>query len=109
MTFKSIDLQMSVPRTQEYGGMQGQAIHKPVAEQNMLADQSAKHTERLRSKNTGVEQSAGLQVRSGNENRAGDGGAHKSEKRKRTAEEPDDSAGQQPVHPFKGHRLDIKL
>ena len=54
MTFKPLDLQISVPRTQEYGGMHQQALQRPIAEQTMLASQSAKQTEELRRQNTGI-------------------------------------------------------
>jgi len=108
MTFKSIDLQMSVPRTQEFSGMHGQVIHKPVADQNTLANQSTKQTELLRGKNTAIEQSNGLNIRSEQEGQQGN--AHQNARRKR-AESPSEADEQEatPSHPYKGHRLDIKL
>ncbi|MGG1633556.1 hypothetical protein BK120_19460 [Paenibacillus sp. FSL A5-0031] len=108
MTFKSIDLQMSVPRTQEFSGMHGQAMHKPVADQNTLANQSAKQTELLRGKNTAIEQSNGLHIRSDQEGQQGN--AYQQAKRKRTQLSSDvDEQEAAPTHPYKGHRLDIKL
>ncbi len=108
MTFKSIDLQMSVPRTQEFSGMHGQAIHKPVADQNMLAAQTTKQTELARGKNSAIEQSNGLHVRSGNDGQQGN--AYQKPSQKRSDSETADSEQEQPpAHPFKGHKLDIKL
>lgn len=108
MTFKSIDLQMSIPRTQEFSGMQSQANHKPVADQNTLADQTAKHTEQLRSKNTNIEQTTGLHVRS--EQDGHQGNAYRNTNRKRQEDETIEKTQEQaPAHPFKGHHLDIKL
>lgn len=108
MTFKSIDLQMSVPRTQEFSGQHGQALHKPIAEQNMLANQSAKNTEELRAKNTGIEQAIGLHVRSDQE--AQQGNDRQKARRKNPEDEHSEKEGDSPpVHPFKGHHLDIKL
>lgn len=109
MTFKSIDLQMSVPRTQEFSGMHGQAIHKPVADQNKLAEQTSKQTELLRGKNTAVEQSNGLHIRSDQEGQQDK--AHKQARRSQAEPESGDGEQepQQPTHPFKGHKLDIKL
>ncbi|WP_141500753.1 hypothetical protein [Paenibacillus luteus] len=108
MTFKSIDLQMSVPRTQEFSGMHGQAIHKPVADQNKLAEQTSKQTELLRGKNTAVEQSNGLHIRSDHEGQQDKG--HKQAKRNHSEQESEDGEQEpKPTHPFKGHKLDIKL
>lgn len=108
MTFKSIDLQMSVPRTQEFSGKHGQAIHKPIADQNMLANQNIKNTELLRTKNTAIEQSNGLNIRSDQE--SGQGNANQKPRRKLSQGDlEDDEQEQTPAHPYKGHRLDIKL
>lgn len=108
MTFKSIDLQMSVPRTQEFGGMHGQAIHKPAADQNMLASQTTKQTELARGKNTAIEHTSGLHVRS--ENDGHQGNAYQKQIHQRSESENADSEQEQPLpHPFKGHKLDIKL
>lgn len=108
MTFKSIDLQMSIPRTQEFSGMHGQAIHKPIADQNMLAAQTSKHTEQIRRKNSGIEQAAGFHVHSEHEGQQGN--AYRNARRKRPeAEASDSDLEQSPAHPFKGHKLDIKL
>lgn len=108
MTFKSIDLQMSVPRTQEFSGQHGQALHKPTADQNQLANQSAKDTEQLRGKNTGIEHAIGLHVRSEQDGQQDN--ANQNDRRKRAADESmETEADQPPAHPFKGHHLDIKL
>ncbi|HTG69168.1 MAG TPA: hypothetical protein VL921_07880 [Candidatus Udaeobacter sp.] len=108
MSFKSIDLQMSVPRTQEFSGMQGQAIHKPVLDQNMLAAQASKQTELARGKNSAIEQTNGLHVRSEHDGQQGN--AYQKPRQKRTDSENADSEQEQPpAHPFKGHKLDIKL
>lgn len=108
MTFKSIDLQMSVPRTQEFSGIQGQAAHKPAADQSTLAEQASKQTEQLRSKNTAIEHSTGLQVRSENERQQGNAYRNTSRKGKEN-ELAEQETEQPPVHPFKGHNVDIKL
>lgn len=108
MTFKSIDLQMSVPRTQEFGGMHGHAIHKPVADQNKLAEQASKQTELLRGKNTAVEQSSGIHIR--NEQDGHQDQAHQKNRRKQEEAEGLESEKEQPpTHPYKGHKFDIKL
>ncbi|MDQ8733332.1 hypothetical protein [Paenibacillus sp. LHD-38] len=108
MTFKSIDLQMSVPRTQEFSGKHGQAIHKPVVDQNMLAAQTTKQTDLLRGKNTAVEQSNGAHIRNDQERQQGN--AYQKARRKPLETAPEDHVEEHPpTHPFKGHRVDIKL
>ncbi|MGO4543903.1 hypothetical protein AB4Z29_03830 [Paenibacillus sp. 2TAB23] len=108
MTFKSIDLQMSIPRTQEFSGMHGQALHKPVADQNTLAAQTTKQTELLRGKNTAVEQSNGAHIR--NDQDGEQGSSYQNAKRERKESGLDHEEQEHPpAHPFKGHRLDIKL
>jgi hypothetical protein len=108
MTFKPLDLQMSVPRTQEFSAQHGQALHKPVADQTALADQSAKHTEQLRRQNTAVEHTTGQQIR-GDQERNQEKQGHSPGKKQQEDAESGQSAEAAPVHPFKGHHLDIKL
>lgn len=108
MTFKSIDLQMSIPRTQEFSGMHGQAIHKPVTDQTMLAAQTTKQIELARGKNSAIEQANGLHVRSEHDEQQGN--AYRKPSKKRSDSDTADSEQEQPPpHPFKGHKLDIKL
>lgn len=108
MTFKPLDLQMSVPRTQEFSGMQQQAAQRPVSEQNILANQSAKQTEEMRTQNTAVESSSKPQVRTGAE--GGDKNAYGKRSRKRDGNgSSEEEPLTEPAHPYKGHHLDIKL
>lgn len=108
MTFKPLDFQMSVPRTQEYGGKHQQSLQRPIAEQTMLASQSAKQTEELRHQNTGIEKSSNLDVRADQESAGGN--AYKKQKKKRASSKQDQETGQEtPAHPFKGRHFDIKL
>ncbi|MBH5316614.1 hypothetical protein I6N90_02180 [Paenibacillus sp. GSMTC-2017] len=107
MTFKPLDLQMSVPRTQEFGSMHQQALQKPLSEQNILANQATKLTEELRKQNTAVEQSSKSQVRADQESNQSN--LHKKSKRSQDKENKDEESCESPAHPYKGHRLDIKL
>lgn len=100
---------MIVPRTQEFSGMQQQAAQRPLSEQNILANRSSKETEELRSQNTAVEQSAKAQVHADQE--GSQGSKYYKAVRKRKSDQPgeDETSSEPPVHPFKGHHLDIKL
>ncbi|QAY65621.1 hypothetical protein [Paenibacillus protaetiae] len=105
MTYQPIDLQLSIPRTPEQGSVQAQAVHRSVAEQQQLAAQTGKETERLRTSSTPVEQSGNTHIRSGEERQ-------KQAARpldKRTAKNAGAEEEEKPAHPFKGHHIDISL
>jgi len=108
MTFRTVDLQMSVPRTQELGSTHGQAIQRPVSEQELLAKESVKHTEELRSKNTAVEHPSSLSIKNEQERKQGSN----KKKKKRNGNDDEALQGEEkeaPFHPYKGHHFDIKL
>ncbi|WP_168122227.1 hypothetical protein [Paenibacillus sp. HB172176] len=107
MTYKPLDLQMSVPRTQEFSNMQQQAAQKPAMDQTMLEGQAAKHTEELRMHNSAVEQTGQAHVRANQDGKHS--GAHEQRKRTKESVEGDEDKPEQAAHPFKGHHLDIKL
>lgn len=108
MTFKPLDLQMSIPRLQEYSGLQQQAAQRPITEQNMLANQTVKHTEEQRFQSSAVEQSSNSGIKadqeSSNESDSRQPGRGRSQGKDENATETPE-----PPHPFKGHRFDIKL
>jgi hypothetical protein len=108
MPFKPIDLQWSIPRTPEVGGLQSQTNHRMTAELARLAELASKQTEQLRSKNTGVEQTGGPNVRNDRDRQNGN---PYLAKRKRKLEEAEDTTeeSRQPEHPYKGHHVDISL
>lgn len=107
MAFKSLDLQLSIPRTQDAGTLQGQMQHKPVADQQKLADDEAKRTELLRQRNTGTEEAAGTAIRNGQERGKGGRGKQGGQQpAAQTAADAKDSVGN---HPYKGKHIDISL
>lgn len=108
MPFKPIDLQWSIPRTPEAGGIQSQTNHRMTAEQMRMEELASKQTEQLRAKNTGVEQTGGPHVRNERDRQSGN---PYPAKRKRKPEATEDAVddSRQPEHPYKGHHLDISL
>lgn len=103
MTFKPIDYQMSVPRTPEKGGMHAQQLHKPIADQQQLAGNAAKETERLRQMNTEVDEAANETIRDGGAK--GSGAEQQGKKNKKQQEQDKPTA----THPFKGKHIDISF
>jgi len=105
MTFKSLDLQMSIPRTPEASGLHGQQLHRPVAEQQMLANHTAKETEERRHKNAEVEETGGQKIR--DERQPGSG--RQQGQRRQGKQDADPVQAQPGIHPYKGKHIDISL
>ncbi|EXX91273.1 hypothetical protein BG53_11800 [Paenibacillus darwinianus] len=104
MTFKSLDLQMSIPRTPEASAIQAQQLQKQVAEQQQLATAAEKQTEMKRHRNTGVEETAGQTIkdRQGRQQPGGQGG-----RRGRGLQADAHAAKPESNHPYKGKHIDL--
>lgn len=100
---------MTVPRTQEFGGLQQQAVQRPVTEQNMLALQAAKQTEGLRTPITSAQHISNRGMREKPQGDQGNALQKKARKRKPDQAAEDNIAADSPAHPYKGHHLDIRL
>jgi hypothetical protein len=108
MSFKSIDLQMSIPRTPEASGYHGQQLHKPVTDQNRLANVASDQTVELRHKSTGLQETTGQTIRDRQkENESQLSGQAKRPDREEEGAEEEESVPQQ--HPYKGKHIDISL
>ncbi|WP_042160510.1 hypothetical protein [Paenibacillus gorillae] len=103
MTFRPIDLQVSIPRTPELGGVQGALNQRPAMEQTKLGEQQTRQDELARTRNEGLEHAVGLNIRKDQE---GSKGGKRDKQRNPSAEEAED---EKPIHPYKGHRFDMKL
>ncbi|WP_336772250.1 hypothetical protein [Paenibacillus sp. MMO-58] len=107
MPFKPIDLQWSIPRTPEAGGIQSQSNHKANAELSRLAELASKQTEQLRSKNTGVEQTGGTNVRNNRDRQ--NGNPYLAKRQQKQEQEETGKTEEKAEHPYKGHHVDISL
>jgi hypothetical protein len=107
VTFQPLDLQISVPRTQEFSSMQQQAAQRPITEQNILADRTTKRTEELRTQSTETENTAKSSMRTDKDGEGWESG--KGRQGKKASAEAELEQPQEPAHPYKGHHLDIKL
>ncbi|WP_296974588.1 hypothetical protein [Thermobacillus sp. ZCTH02-B1] len=106
MPFRPIDFQTSIPRTPDASTMYGQQMARPAAEQQMLAAQSEKETERLRQKSTAPEETENRPIRDGQPRQQGGG----RQRRQQGSVQPD---GPRPPkdasHPYKGRHIDISF
>jgi hypothetical protein len=108
MTFRPLDLQIAIPRTQELGNMQQQAAQRPVTEQNILEQGAAKQIEEMRKQNAAVEGSSKPRVQTNGEE--GKGGTYgKGSKKKRPVSADGGEGEGEPAHPYKGRSIDIRL
>ncbi|MFC0214365.1 hypothetical protein ACFFK0_18190 [Paenibacillus chartarius] len=107
MSLKSIDLQMAIHRNDEAGLRQHQVQHKPEVDQSQLGNQALKHADRERERAGRLEESPEAHIQAGDHD-AGQGGSHRDSKpRQRKENVPGEMKA--PLHPFKGHRLDVSM
>lgn len=105
MSFKPIDIQVSLPRAAEMAPLAHQQQHKAVAEQAALGQQAVKTAEQEAQRSHKAESAAGGTInerdpRERNKRYAG----------KRKPSEQDSEAGAQaPAHPYKGKHIDFTL
>lgn len=109
MPYRSIDLQMSIPRTPESGAQHSQAMLKPVLDQARLANETGKQTELLRGKNSAIEQSTKLDIH--HQQDESDSPSKRKKHREAVTDQPDPDNVTEQVqrHPFKGKHIDITL
>ncbi|UVI32525.1 hypothetical protein [Paenibacillus spongiae] len=108
MTFRSIDLQVSVQRSPEAGTIHNQMIQKPVIEQTKLENEAVKQTELARTQNAAVEESSKLDI---HERQQDAGSRNPSKRNKPGKDSPDalETSSQEAAHPYKGKHIDISL
>lgn len=103
MTFKSIDLQVSLPRTAEISTLAQQQQHRSVNEQALLAQQNLKTAEQQATRMTRTEAAAKGEI---SERQPGGGGRQQGKGKKQTGgtEHEQDKRSE---HPFKGKHIDF--
>jgi hypothetical protein len=105
MSLKSIDLQMAYHRNGDAGIKQNQLMHKPIADQALLAGQTAKRAERELQKPVGAEEPQQAKIgKDGRNFRDGGADSRPKKERRQNGKAPDT-----PRHPYKGHHIDLTL
>ncbi|MFD2116802.1 hypothetical protein ACFSTH_20520 [Paenibacillus yanchengensis] len=108
MSFKPLDMQMSVPRTQDVSILKSQAAQKPIVDQNALAQQSIQETEKMRTESSKLEKSAKMTIKEQAREQKG----QQDKQSDQEVVEVDAKKSQtvsDPIHPYKGHHVDISL
>ncbi|MGN7453796.1 hypothetical protein ACTHPH_03140 [Paenibacillus pasadenensis] len=106
MPYRPVDLQVSVPKTQETGMQQSQLQSRLAAEARQQAEQAAKKTEQDRSRSTELESRADAKIGYRQEE-SGSGGAKAGDRRGKA--ESGELPEERTAHPYKGRRIDIRL
>ncbi|OPA77621.1 hypothetical protein BVG16_14340 [Paenibacillus selenitireducens] len=105
MGLRPIEMQMSIPRTQDASSVQHQAQQKPLLDQTQLAGQASKTIEELRTKNTQVDETVQLPIHNHQK-----GKQQSSDRRhQHKSKEGSSEESEVPIHPYKGHRIDLTL
>lgn len=104
MTLKSIEMQIAIPRTNEAAVLQQQLLHKPMTDQELLAQQTLRAMEEQRqiSPKTESAYQAAIEheLRRPTHSRQG-------EKSKKARSKPANETNAQ--HPYKGVHVDLSL
>jgi len=109
MPYRSIDLQVSIPRTPEASAIQHQALQKSIVDQNQLATDAVKEAEQQRRQNQAVEQSAALNIHDQGQRGGESSQNEQRRKQEEQSEEETSHVRQNSQHPFKGKHIDISL
>ncbi|MCF6093809.1 hypothetical protein L1765_07420 [Microaerobacter geothermalis] len=103
MSFKSVELQVALPRTQELGKIQEQINQRTAQDQAALASQQIKQLEYERKRSGNISRTEKQTIRRDQKNK--DDSTNKKGK-KSTQKKKDE---QEAVDPYKGRYIDISL
>ena len=104
---RPIEMQMSIPRSQDASSVHHQTLHKPFVDQTLLAEQATRKTEQLRSKNTQVDETVQLPIHE--EEQRHKQSSERNKHKRKLLEGSSEQDTEVPIHPYKGHRIDLTL
>jgi hypothetical protein len=109
MSLKAIDMQFAVQKSSETGNRQNQLLHKPQADQSLLAAAAERNTELARQISSKVDQTSNHQIRDGQQN--GKNKLLKTDKKKQDKADltATPQLGASIEHPYKGKHIDLSL
>ncbi|MDR6552791.1 hypothetical protein [Paenibacillus qinlingensis] len=106
MSFNAIDLQFAVHKNDEAGIKQNQLMQKPRQDETILENQATQTTERDRGRTSKLEEGGRADIKDRREQKKAQLGKSKT---RRPLESLSKDTEQQPMHPYKGHRIDLSL
>ncbi|WP_256761345.1 hypothetical protein [Cohnella sp. WQ 127256] len=103
MSYKSIDIQASLPRTLEMSPLQHQQQQRPATEQTLLGQQATKHAEEQAKRSTKLESTSNNTI---SERQPRDRNKQSSSSKKQ-AHDQDEDENKSSEHPYKGKHIDF--
>lgn len=109
MSFKSVEMQIAIPRTSEIAQTQNQWMQKPVYDQAALAAKMVQQKEREQRQSGKVDDSAGAAIRDDSQAGRDDLPRPSSSKRKFSDNAGEAAGTGRLSHPYKGKHIDLSL
>lgn len=111
MPYRSVDLQVSIPRVPEHSASQQQQIHRNLAEQTRIEAAAIKQTEQMREQNMPVEQAYHAELHG---NMPHDDSMYRAKRatktlKKNVLSEEHHQVDESEIHPYKGKHIDISF
>lgn len=110
MSFKAIDMSLAVHKNTEAAQIQRELNQKPLLDQAALAQSGLKTETENRQKAAKLEETDKSKIRDGRQGRSRD---TRNGEEKEAAGNPDKpvpaKGAAEPVHPYKGHHIDLTL
>jgi len=108
VSYKSIDLQTSIPRVAEIAPIQHHQQTKSAMEQAMLAGQAVKTAEQQAQRKTKAEPSSHRSI-SEREPKQGRQRGNDASRQRKSGDGAGSEQPEAPLHPYKGHHIDLSL
>ncbi|QOS99712.1 hypothetical protein JNUCC42_02750 [Brevibacterium sp. JNUCC-42] len=109
MSFKALELQHAIPRTQEIGRWQEQLQQRAAAEQQQIKEEQKRLNEAKRNKTENVHKSEHQQVKNNQEESAKKRGGEKGQTKDGSAGGALKAHDHPSIDPIRGHHIDISL
>jgi hypothetical protein len=103
MSLKSIELQIAIPRTKDFGKMQEQQNQRPAVQLHQDSEEQKAKLERERMQSMKLEQKKNAQIEDDEHSSGGQQQQHSRQNRKKK------TPPSAPEHPFKGKHIDLSL
>lgn len=109
MSFRSVEMQIAIPRTSEIGHAQNHLMQKPVYDQEALAAKMMLQKERELKQSAKIDEPDGAVVRDEGQTGKGDPGNKERKKGKAQGDAGVTPGSAKSGHPYKGRHIDFSL
>jgi hypothetical protein len=109
MSFKTIDMQIAVQKSNEIGYKQNQLMQKTVIDQSLIASNTEKSTEAARHKSSKVDETTNHRIREEQQKEKNKGLKSTKKQQDKTVIGAHRQEEVSLEHPFKGRHIDLSL